>query len=208
MPYDDMVDDDNVYDTVYDDKGETMHLTAPHALTRPTAHKDAGLVHAVYSRTPKYFDIISIPVPTLAEVERELEAAAGDARRCTELILATDEVSTESRNEHVAPLDPVSGLYVVGYLDYKLDYPDPGDAMVNLLMIAAPRQGRGYGKRCVADLETRLSNRAKRVLASIYGQKSQGYPLLGGHWLPLRHRRQTRARLVRKGARLKKRAFV
>ena len=165
MPYDDTVDD-----MVDDDKGETMHLTAPHALTRPTTHKDAGLVHAIYSRTPKYFDIISIPVPTLAEVERELEAAAGDARRCTELILATDEASTESRNERVAPLDPVSGLYVVGYLDYKLDYPDPGDAMVNLLMIAAPYQGRGYGKRCVADLETRLSNRAKRVLASIYGQ--------------------------------------
>ena len=165
MPYDDMVND-----TVYDHKGETMHLTAPHALTRPTTHKDAGLVHAVYSRTPKYFDIISIPVPTLSEVERELEAAAGDPRRCTELVLATDEGPNKNTDESATLLDPMSGLYVVGYLDYKLDYPDPGDAMVNLLMIAAPFQGHGYGKRCVADLETRLSNRAKRVLASIYGQ--------------------------------------
>ena len=140
-----------------------MHLTAPHALTRPATFDDASHVHAVYSRTPKYFDIISIPVPTLAEVERELEAAAHDPRRCTELVLVPED-------EADAPPDPVSGLYVVGYLDYKLDYPDPGDAMVNLLMIAAPYQGHGYGKRCVTDLETRLSHRAKRVLASIYGQ--------------------------------------
>ena len=141
-----------------------MHLTAPHAFTRPTTHEDAGLVHAVYSRTPRYFDIISIPVPTLSEVERELEAAAGDPRRCTELVLVPE-------NPEGADLrDPMSGLYVVGYLDYKLDYPDPGDAMVNLLMIAAPFQGHGYGKRCVTDLETRLAARAKRVLASIYGQ--------------------------------------
>ena len=138
-----------------------MHLTAPHALVRPATFDDARLVHAVYSRTPKYFDIISIPVPTLSEVERELEAAAHDPRRCTELVLVP---------EADAPPDPVSGRGVVGYLDYKLNYPDPGDAMVNLLMIAAPYQGHGYGKRCVADLETRLRGRVRRVLASIYGQ--------------------------------------
>ncbi len=140
-----------------------MHLTAPHALVRPTTCDDASLVHAVYSRTPNYFDIISIPMPTLSEVERELEAAAHDPRRCTELVLVPESEAEQTR-------DPVSGLYVAGYLDYKLDYPDPGDAMVNLLMIAAPYQGQGHGKRCVADLETRLSNRANRVLASIYGQ--------------------------------------
>lgn len=144
-----------------------MQLTSPDAQTRPATAADAALVHALYEATPGYFDIISIPVPTLSEVETELGAAAGDPRRHTELVLAPQEVALPRDWRLV---DPMSGRPVVGYLDFKLDYPEAGDATVNLLLVHDRLQSRGIGERCVRDLEDRLGGRVRRVLASIYGQ--------------------------------------
>lgn len=144
-----------------------MNLTSPSALTRPADSSDAALIHRLYQKTPGYFDIISIPIPTLAEVKTDLETVARDARRHAELVLAP----TNARLPHDALLsDPVTGRQVVGYLDYKLDYPETGDATVNLLLIEGSAQSQGVGGRCIADLEARLTGRSKRVLASIYGQ--------------------------------------
>ena len=135
------------------------------ALIRPVTISDAALVHAVYCQTPKYFEIISIPMPTLSEVQRELEVALQDPRRCVELLLDSSLVP------HEAPLhDPESGRHVVGYLDYKIDYPERGDATVNLLLIPESLQSQGHGRKCIQDLEARLTGRVCRVLASIYGQ--------------------------------------
>jgi len=146
-----------------------LDLTSPSALTRPAEATDASLVHRLYLKTPSYFDIISIPVPTLAEVETDLETAARDPRRFTELVLAPAH-----RQPQVPPdealQDPRSGRQVVGYLDYKLNYPVAGDATVNLLLVEGDVQGRGIGSSCVRDLERRLRGRVRRVLASIYGQ--------------------------------------
>jgi len=124
----------------------------PKLRTRPVSTADAACVFDIYCGAPSYFDVISIPMPSLSEVERELEAALSDPKRCAEL------VSVEPTGE------------VVGYLDYKLDYPEEGDATVNLLLIPEALQNRGYGRSCVADLEARLKGKVKRILASIYGQ--------------------------------------
>ncbi len=134
---------------------------------RPATAHDAELVLMLYRQTPVYFEIISNPVPSLAEVERELEAAGHDLRRHVELVLApTVEAADATR-------DPETGLVLVGYLDYKLDYPAAGDATVNLLLIATPYQGWGYGRCCVEGLERRLKGRVKRILAAIYGRNPQ-----------------------------------
>ena len=61
----------------------------------------------------------------------------------------------------------------VGFLDYKLDYPEPGDATVNLLLIPEAIQSRGYGRRSIGLLEAGLQGRARRVLASIYGSNAR-----------------------------------
>ena len=136
----------------------------PSNYTRPANPEDAELVHEVYCAAPAYFDIISIPSPTLIEVRGELEAAQADKRRFTELFFAP---KNDLRSEIY---DPVTGRYVVGYLDYKLDYPDDGDGTVNLLLIPEKLQSNGLGRICVLDLEKRLRGQAKRLLASIYGQ--------------------------------------
>ena len=131
-----------------------MHTAVPNMSLRPAALADAERIFDVYSQSPSYFEIISIPLPTLEEVRRELEAAAHDPKRYTEL-MTTREGECER---------------VVGYLDYKLDYPEAGDATVNLLLIPEALQSQGYGRLCVSELETKLKGRAKRILASIYGR--------------------------------------
>ena len=132
---------------------------------RSASLADAERIFSLYEASPSYFDIISIPLPTLEEVKRELEAAAHDPKRHTELLM-TKEGGCER---------------VVGYLDYKLDYPEAGDATVNLLLIPEELQNRGYGRLCIGELEAKLRGRTKRVLASIYGRN----PRAKGFWRSL-----------------------
>jgi ribosomal protein S18 acetylase RimI-like enzyme len=145
----------------------------PAATTRPITLEDAGVVHSLYLANPGYFDMISIPVPTLAEVRTELAAASADARRHVELVLA------DARPRPLGvTLDAASRSPVVGVLDYKLDYPEPGDATVNLLLIHAGFQRQGWGSRVVRELEERLRGRSRRVLAAVYGRN----PAACGFW--------------------------
>lgn len=156
-----------------------MDTLSPDAVTRPATVEDAALVHALYVATPAYFDIISIPIPTTDEVRTDLETAARDARRYTELVLLDVD------DAYDGPLDPASGRFVAGYLDYKLDYPERHDATVNLLLIHRSLQSRGLGRRTVGDLERRLQGRAHRILASIYGQNTRAkrfWQSLGYHF--------------------------
>jgi RimJ/RimL family protein N-acetyltransferase len=126
--------------------------------TRPLAAHDAGLLHRLYGRAPRYFQLISAPMPLDLDVHRELETALDDPRRSVEFVLAPDEVEP------------------VGYLDLKYDYPGHGDATINLLLIAESHQSRGYGSLVVRDLEARLCDPAaaarrpvRRVLAGVFG---------------------------------------
>lgn len=136
--------------------------------TRPAGPDDAPIVQAVYAHTPGYFQIISTPVPTLEEVRTDLGTAASDPRRHLELILL--EPHWPSSNGGAAePIDPLTGLRVAGYLDYKLDYPDKGDATVNLLLVLPWLQSKGIGAVCARNLESRLAGSSRRMLASIYG---------------------------------------
>ncbi len=136
-------------------------------VTRSARPEDAYLVHALYRATPGYFDVISIPVPTRAEVRTEIEAAERDDRRHIELILERDCPPLEDPDDCY---DAVSGCWVVAYLDYKVDYPEAGDATVNLLLVHGALHDRGIGRLAVRDLERRLTGSVRRVLASIYGR--------------------------------------
>jgi GNAT superfamily N-acetyltransferase len=133
---------------------------APHAGVPPlgfrtAAPDDAPAVHELYLDTPGYFALLSIPLPSEREVRVELEAAGADPRRRCELILDA-RAPSEAR-----PL---------GYLDVTLDYPGPGDATVNLLLVRGGLQGRGIGTSTMRALEARLAGRVVRVLASVYGK--------------------------------------
>lgn len=156
-------------------------------MTRPVAVRDAGLVHAVYHSTPSYFDTISIPLPTSAEVRTEILAARGDDRRHIELILGDPAWRAPGLIR-----DPQTGRPLAGVLDYKVAYPEPADATVNLLLVHAAVQGRGLGALVVADLERRLAGTTRRVLAAVYGRN----PSACGFWEHLGYRFAIDARPV------------
>jgi GNAT superfamily N-acetyltransferase len=142
-------------------------LPVDSVLTRAARDDDAHLVHALYLATPDYFDLISIPVPTRAEVRTELAAAERDERRHVELVLERERPPVGDAD---ALYDAVSDGWVVAYLDYKIDYPELGDATVNLLLVHGELHDRGIGRLAVRDLEARLGGSVRRVLASIYGR--------------------------------------
>ncbi len=149
------------------------------SLAQPAALTDAKLIHQIYLQTPCYFDSIAIEVPTFGEVKDELEIATKDPFRYVELVVGERQNSLKTHIIH-----PKTGKEVLGYLDYKLNYPDKGDATVNLLMISAKVQRNGLGKSVVKDLEKRLKGQVKRVLASIYGEN----PSAEGFWRSLDYR--------------------
>ncbi|MEZ4631327.1 MAG: GNAT family N-acetyltransferase [Deinococcales bacterium] len=133
---------------------------------------DAELLHQLYQQTPGYFDIISIEMPNLNEVRGEIGAAMRDPHRYLEIVFAPDALTPE----HTLPkaldtgiIDPVSGRHVVGYLDYKLNYPDRRDATINLLMLSEKVQSQGLGHSIIKNLEMRLEGRVRRILTGIYG---------------------------------------
>jgi GNAT superfamily N-acetyltransferase len=126
--------------------------------TRPIQLEDTPLLHRLYTQSQRYFEIIAAPMPLLHDVEHELRTALGDPRRHLEFI--------ESLEHH----EPV------GYLDLKFDYPQAGDATINLLLVAEPFQASGVGSWAARSLESRLqdgdlarSRRVQRMLAGIYG---------------------------------------
>ncbi len=153
-----------------------MFQTLSPVRTRSATVDDAPLVQELYEATPGYFEIISIPVPTVAEVRTDLATAIADPRRYVEIVLLD---LTEAGPGF--DLDPVSGAAVVGYLDYKLDYPASGDATVNLLLVRAGMQSHGVGSACVKGLEERLKGRSQRMLASIYGENPRARSFWESH---------------------------
>jgi len=118
-------------------------------LLKPVSDGDAPLIQRVYQASPKHFERIAMEMPSLADVEREVEAILADPNRRAYLIFNADEP--------------------VGYLDYKLHYPENTDAIITLILIAEPYRGLGYGKQAVEDLEAMLYHDVERLFAAVYG---------------------------------------
>jgi GNAT superfamily N-acetyltransferase len=110
---------------------------------------DIPVLHQFYSSSSRYFEIIAAPLPSIEDVTRELDTALANPRRQLELYSLFGQV--------------------VAYLDTTLDYPKLGDATVNLLLVAEDKQHLGLGSQIMQRLETRLSSRAKRILAGVFG---------------------------------------
>jgi GNAT superfamily N-acetyltransferase len=141
--------------------------------TRPVTLNDTNVLHRLYQQSERYFKIIAAPIPLQVDVHSELESALSDPRRHLEFLLdSTPTTGTPTTG------DPLGGAdQVVGYLDLKFNYPNHGDATINLLLIAEPFQSDGWGSRTVQDLEARLlagtiahAPTVHRLLAGIYAE--------------------------------------
>lgn len=128
---------------------------------RPISLDDAPLVHAIYRESPSYFAQIGMEIPTLEDVVREISALAQDPRRRACLIQAQGG-------------QPHSGyVQAVGYLDYKLHYPEEDAATLSLLLIRENLQGNGLGRAALTHLEEVLASSVRRLYAVVYGQNPQ-----------------------------------
>ncbi len=150
----------------------------------PVALQHAPLLHELYLRTPDYFSLLGTRPPSLGEVERDVQTALFDPRRCLELIYC----------ESVMPGEPI------GSLDYKLNFPEADDVTINLLLIRGDLQNSGLGQRVVRMLEVRLQatqrqtpqardphtqGASPRLLASVLGENPRAvafWKRLGFHF--------------------------
>lgn len=116
---------------------------------QPVGPEDAPRIHSVYLASPRHFERIGIELPTLPDVEREVEAILADPNRRAYLVQR--------------------GHDSVGYLDFKLRYPGAAEATVTLILIAEPYRGQGFGRAAIEDLEALLTNSSQRLYAAVYG---------------------------------------
>ncbi|HWG84818.1 MAG TPA: GNAT family N-acetyltransferase [Deinococcales bacterium] len=149
-------------------------------ITRPVRLEDCDKLHRLYCLSPRYFEIISMPVPLENDVQRELETALADPRRELLFLYPGDAPA-------LLPPGSTELASPVGYLDVKHDYPTAGDCTINLLLIAEPYQSLGYGARAVRYLEekTRRQGRTGRLLAGVYGHNPRAvrfWERLGYHY--------------------------
>jgi ribosomal protein S18 acetylase RimI-like enzyme len=146
-------------------------MRIPELRTRPVTLADTSILHRLYQQSERYFKIIAAPIPLEVDVRSELASALSDPRRHLEFLLDAESGTVESGTAE-------SGHdQVVGYLDLKFNYPQHGDATINLLLIAQPFQADGWGSRTVQDLEARLNAgqiahapTVHRLLAGIYAE--------------------------------------
>lgn len=132
----------------------------------PALPHHAPILHQLYQDTPGYFDLLGGEVPTLGEVQHDLLTAAEDPHRQLELL----------HDDHGE---------LLGSVDYKTEYPGPGDLTINLLLIKGERQSQGWGAEVVRQLEARHALRSRRVLASVLGDNVRGvqfWERLGYHF--------------------------
>ncbi len=119
----------------------------------PVTAESASIVHSLYLNCPTYLSLIGAETPSLTDIRRELETLRHDTRRQAVLLQQED--------------------HVVGFLDYKVAYPDLHSATISLLLIDESLQGRGLGKAAVEQLETLLKGRMDRLYAVVYGSNEQ-----------------------------------
>ncbi|MGC8904043.1 N-acetyltransferase family protein [Thermus sp.] len=129
---------------------------------RPASPEDAPVLHGLFLRSPGYFALIGMEPPTLEDVLQDLRTLPQDPRRRAFLLFLEEEA--------------------VGYLDYKVHYPEARDATLSLLLIREDRQGQGLGKRALRHLLGHLAG-VERLYAVVYGHnprakaffRSQGF---------------------------------
>ena len=124
-------------------------------IATPLALHHAPMLHSLYTATPGYFALLGSRVPTLGDVEREIEIALLDHRRALRLL----------HDDHGD---------LVGALDCKNDYPQPGDVTINLLLIREDRQSQRLGEQAVQYLERHVPPGTNRILASVLGENPRG----------------------------------
>jgi hypothetical protein len=156
--------------------GRTVECSPPlHPPRRPRRRTPRA---RALSATP-VLRVISIPSPRSTRSATEIER--GRARRAARPSTCVLVASTAGVELDPALRDRSAGGWVVAYLDYKLDYPEPGDATVNLLLVHDALRDRGIGRtRGAATSRRRLTGSREARCSPASTAATRGPALLGG----------------------------
>lgn len=120
----------------------------------PTLHTAA--LQQVYALTPAYWEMYHLPGAPAGQAERDLAAVRAEAGRTALGILLPNQ-----------PGDPKAGAQLIGLLDFRLHWPQPGTVYVGLVMVAEPFQRRGAAAAAWALLESWLAEQPGMQLARL-----------------------------------------
>ena len=110
----------------------------------PQLHTEA--LQQVYSLSPAYWEMYHLPGAPAGQAGRDLAAVQEEAGRTALGILLPNQ-----------PGDPSAGAQLIGLLDFRIHWPEPGTVYVGLVMVAEPFQRRGAASAAWTLLEEWLA---------------------------------------------------
>ncbi len=113
----------------------------------PNLHTEA--LQQVYALTPGYWEMYHLPGAPAGQAGRDLAAVQEEAGRTALGILLPNQ-----------PGDPAAGAQLIGLLDFRMDWPEPGTVYVGMVMVAEPFQRQGAATAAWALLEEWLAGQA------------------------------------------------
>jgi len=106
-------------------------------------------LQAVYAAAPGYWRLYHLPSPPADHAEREVAAAQATPGRTLLAIVRP-----------VARTNPAAGAEMIGVLDFRLHWPEPGVAYIAMLMVAEPLHRQGVGTQAWSLLKPWLASAA------------------------------------------------
>lgn len=110
-------------------------------------HEDA--LQRVYELSPAYWAMYHLAQVPAGQAGRDLAAIEMEPGRTGLGILMANE-----------PGNPQAGAQLVGLIDFRMNWPDPGSVYIGIVLVAQPFQRRGVGSEAWALLETWLATAA------------------------------------------------
>ena len=106
-------------------------------------------LQGVYAATPSYWAMYDLDGPPSNHADKELVAAAAEPGRILLGIV-----------RRLDPADPDAGAEMIGFVDFRLDWPDPGVVYIGMLMVAEAVQRQGIGTQAWSLLKPWLASQA------------------------------------------------
>jgi len=110
----------------------------------------------VYALTPAYWAMHHLPGAPAGQAARDLAAVQTEAGRSALGILLPNE-----------PGNPSAGAQLIGLLDFRMHWPQPGTVYVGMVMVAEPFQRQGAASAAWRLLEEWLAGQAGVSLARL-----------------------------------------
>lgn len=110
----------------------------------PQLHTEA--LQQVYALTPGYWEMYHLPGAPAGQAGRDLAAVQEEAGRTALGILLPNR-----------PGDPAAGAQLIGLLDFRMHWPEPGIVYVGMVMVAESFQRQGAATAAWALLEEWLA---------------------------------------------------